>query len=212
MRPPLTPAHTQPSPPHQLQLRANLPPGVDGWGMSLKGMMSMVVGFGLIITVIFWWLNRAVVPRVQVRSGLLVPRAPRSVWGRLPAPAPPPTPIALNAPLDSPTPLTLPPSPSPTQPQGAIPKREKKKKEPMSVGESFTFLAKSPYIRDLAFLVVAYGISINLVEVGGCCACAPDSCCTGTWSFSICRCAVGGGMRASRGARPGAPRRPGAPL
>lgn len=35
----------------------------------------------------------------------------------------------------------------------------------MSVGESFRFLAASPYIRDLAFLVVAYGISINLVEV-----------------------------------------------
>eukprot|EP01023_Acetabularia_acetabulum_P024693 TRINITY_DN2376_c0_g3_i2.p1 TRINITY_DN2376_c0_g3~~TRINITY_DN2376_c0_g3_i2.p1 ORF type:complete len:287 (-),score=54.07 TRINITY_DN2376_c0_g3_i2:200-1033(-) len=35
----------------------------------------------------------------------------------------------------------------------------------MSVGESFVFLAQSPYIRDLATLVVAYGISINLVEV-----------------------------------------------
>jgi AAA family ATP:ADP antiporter len=45
----------------------------------------------------------------------------------------------------------------------SIPKREKKKKEPMSVGESFRFLAASPYIRDLAFLVVAYGISINMV-------------------------------------------------
>ena len=45
--------------------------------------------------------------------------------------------------------------------------REKKKKvkAKMSVGESFTFLAASPYIRDLATLVVAYGISINLVEV-----------------------------------------------
>jgi hypothetical protein len=50
--------------------------------------------------------------------------------------------------------------------QGSIPKRDKKKKkEPMGVAESFTFLAKNPYIRDLAFLVVAYGISINLVEV-----------------------------------------------
>jgi hypothetical protein len=33
------------------------------------------------------------------------------------------------------------------------------------VGESFAFLAASPYIRDMAALVVAYGISINLVEV-----------------------------------------------
>ena len=38
--------------------------------------------------------------------------------------------------------------------QGAIPKRSKKaKKEPMGVAESFAFLAKNPYIRDLAFLV-----------------------------------------------------------
>ncbi|EFN52101.1 hypothetical protein CHLNCDRAFT_56336 [Chlorella variabilis] len=96
------------------QIRANLPPGVDGWGLSLRGLMSMVVLGGFIISAVFWWLNRTVVPRVQ----------------------------------------------------GSIPKRDKKKKkEPMGVAESFTFLAKNPYIRDLAFLVVAYGISINLVEV-----------------------------------------------
>ena len=35
----------------------------------------------------------------------------------------------------------------------------------MSASESFKFLANSPYIRDLATLVVSYGISINLVEV-----------------------------------------------
>jgi ATP:ADP antiporter, AAA family len=95
------------------QIRAGLPAGVDGWGLSLKGLMSMVVVGGLIITAVFWYLNRTVVPRVQ----------------------------------------------------GAIPKRKKAKKEPMGVGESFAILAKNPYIRDLAFLVVAYGISINLVEV-----------------------------------------------
>ncbi|KAF6255763.1 TLC ATP/ADP transporter-domain-containing protein [Scenedesmus sp. NREL 46B-D3] len=69
-------------------IRAELPPDVDGWGLSLRGLMGMV-------------------------------------------------------------------------------KREskKKKKAKMSVGESFTFLAGSRYIRDLATLVVAYGISINLVEV-----------------------------------------------
>jgi AAA family ATP:ADP antiporter len=43
--------------------------------------------------------------------------------------------------------------------------KKKKQKHNMGVGESFKFLAKSPYIRDLALLVVAYGISINLVEV-----------------------------------------------
>ena len=41
----------------------------------------------------------------------------------------------------------------------------KKKKTKMTLGESATFLAKSSYIRDLALLVVGYGMSINIVEV-----------------------------------------------
>lgn len=93
------------------KVRANLPPGVDGWGLSLKGLMSMVVVGGLIIAGVYWWMNRQVVPQVELR-------APK-----------------------------------------------KKKKAKMSVGESFSFLLKSRYIRDLATLVLAYGISINLVEV-----------------------------------------------
>merc|ERR1712176_1150714 len=44
-------------------------------------------------------------------------------------------------------------------------KKPKKKKMNMSVPESLKFLAGQRYIRDLATLVVAYGISINLVEV-----------------------------------------------
>jgi len=95
------------------QIRANLPPGVDGWGISLKGLMGMVVIGGLVICAVHAYLQKTVIPKLD----------------------------------------------------GAVEKREKKKKEPMSVGESFKFLAASPYIRDLAFLVVAYGISINLVEV-----------------------------------------------
>lgn len=38
-------------------------------------------------------------------------------------------------------------------------------KPQMGTMESLKFLVSSPYIRDLATLVVAYGISINLVEV-----------------------------------------------
>jgi len=41
----------------------------------------------------------------------------------------------------------------------------KKKKVSMPMGESLKYLAESRYVRDLATLVVAYGISINLVEV-----------------------------------------------
>ncbi|KAK9140045.1 hypothetical protein Scep_009726 [Stephania cephalantha] len=91
-------------------LRKNLGPGVDGWAVSLKGMMSIVVGLGLVICGIYWGMNRA----IKAEGG-----------GR------------------------------------------KKKKEKMKMGtmESLKFLLSSRYIRDLATLVVAYGISINLVEV-----------------------------------------------
>ncbi len=44
-------------------------------------------------------------------------------------------------------------------------KKAKKEKPNMSMKESLLFLAKSPYILCLATLVMAYGISINLVEV-----------------------------------------------
>jgi len=83
-----------------VQVRSRLPPGVDGWGYSLKGMMGMVVIGGLLITATYWLLQRTVVQKVEAK-----------------------------------------------QP------KKKKNKPNMSVGESFTFLAKSPYIRDLALLV-----------------------------------------------------------
>lgn len=38
-------------------------------------------------------------------------------------------------------------------------------KPKLSMGESLKVLVSSRYVRDLATLVVAYGISINLVEV-----------------------------------------------
>ena len=41
----------------------------------------------------------------------------------------------------------------------------KKSKPKMGAGESVKFLANSPYIRDLAALVVGYGMAINIVEV-----------------------------------------------
>ena len=87
-----------------LQVRASLPPGVDGWGVSLAGLMGLVVAFGLAIVTIFFLLNRKVVPQVRAQIG---------------------------------------------NKQST----KKKPKAKMSVGESFTFLASSPYIRDLAMLV-----------------------------------------------------------
>ncbi|KAG6426087.1 hypothetical protein SASPL_110301 [Salvia splendens] len=91
------------------KLRENLGPGVDGWAVSLKGMMSIVVLMGLAICFLYWWVNH-------------------------------------NVPL-------------PTRSQ------KKKEKPQMGTMESLKFLVSSRYIRDLATLVVAYGISINLVEV-----------------------------------------------
>lgn len=43
--------------------------------------------------------------------------------------------------------------------------KKKKSKAKMNVAESFKFLASQRYIRNMAFLVIGYGISINLVEV-----------------------------------------------
>ncbi|KAF9607040.1 hypothetical protein IFM89_030813 [Coptis chinensis] len=91
-------------------LRKNLGPGVDGWAVSLKGMLSIVVGLGIVICGIYWGMNRAIKPE----------------GGR---------------------------------------KQKKKEKTKMGTMESLKFLLSSRYIRDLATLVVAYGISINLVEV-----------------------------------------------
>ena len=47
-----------------MQVRAKLPPGVDGWGYSLKGLMGMVVVSGCLIILIYFLLQRTVVPKV----------------------------------------------------------------------------------------------------------------------------------------------------
>ena len=48
-------------------------------------------------------------------------------------------------------------------PEQAIKKSKTKTK--MGIKESAAYLASSPYIRNLAALVICYGMSINLVEV-----------------------------------------------
>ncbi|CAM6098466.1 unnamed protein product [Calypogeia fissa] len=96
------------------EVRSHLPPGVDGWAYSLRGMMGLVVMLGLVIAAIYWWVNKFV----------------------------------LNDPA-----------------LAKVEARKKKSKPKMGMVESAKFLLSSRYIRDLATLVVAYGISINLVEV-----------------------------------------------
>ena len=41
-------------------MRKNLGPGVDGWAVSLKAMMSIVVVMGLAICGLYWWVNNYV--------------------------------------------------------------------------------------------------------------------------------------------------------
>ncbi|KAL9264842.1 ADP,ATP carrier protein 1, chloroplastic-like protein [Drosera capensis] len=50
------------------QLRQNLGPGVDGWALSLKGIMSIVVLMGLAICVIYWWVNTYVPLQIRTRK------------------------------------------------------------------------------------------------------------------------------------------------
>ncbi len=88
-----------------MQIRSTLPPGVDGWGLSLKGMMSMVVLGGAIVGALYWYLNQTVVKRQAAALA-------------------------------------------------AMPKKSKKPKNNMGLVESFTFLANSSYIRDMAMLVI----------------------------------------------------------
>lgn len=51
------------------ELRGTLAPGVDGWAMSLQGMMSLVVALGALICAVYWWVNRAVVDDPNVAVG-----------------------------------------------------------------------------------------------------------------------------------------------
>ena len=42
-------------------VRAHLPEGVDGWGVSLKALMSFVLVAGVLIMITYWWVNKNVV-------------------------------------------------------------------------------------------------------------------------------------------------------
>jgi len=98
-------------------LRANLPPGVDPWGMSLKYLMGAVAVSGGCLVSIFSYMQRNVMT----------------------------DPACVD--------------------QEKQAERKKKKKVKMTLKDSAKFLVSSPYIRDLAMLVISYGMCINLVEV-----------------------------------------------
>jgi len=134
--------------------------------------MSMVVVGGLIISAVFWYLNRTVSQHSARSAALVSPiiapvlllsaayTSRARLWYRNAALKPWPAGFPGPA-LPCPGVQVVP------RVQGSIPKRDKKKKkEPMGVGESFAFLAKNPYIRDLAFLVRSAAAYV-LVGVSG---------------------------------------------
>jgi AAA family ATP:ADP antiporter len=47
-------------------MRQNLGPGVDGWAISLRGMMSIVVILGLVIASIYWGVNKFVIDKASL--------------------------------------------------------------------------------------------------------------------------------------------------
>lgn len=98
-------------------LRANLPPGVDAWGVSLKYLMGAVVACGGVMLGLFSHMQRNVMT----------------------------DPNCVN--------------------QEEQAKKKTRKKVKMSLRESAKFLMDSSYIRDLAALVISYGMCINIVEV-----------------------------------------------
>ena len=99
------------------RLRANLPPGVDAWGMSLKYLMGAIVAGGGCMLGLFSHMQRNVMT----------------------------DPACVD--------------------QQKQAQKKKRKKTKMSLKDSAKFLMSSPYIRDLAILVISYGMCINIVEV-----------------------------------------------
>lgn len=96
-------------------IRKRLPPGVDGWAVSLKYLMSMIAAGGAVIVACYYYMQR----KVLTDPKLFEPRKQKS----------------------------------------------SKAKTKLTLMESAKYLGQSKYIRDLATLVIAYGMSINIVEV-----------------------------------------------
>lgn len=96
-------------------IRSKLPPGVDGWAVSLRYLMGMIALGGIIIIGCYYYMQRNV--------------------------------------------LTDPKLFDPSK------KKSTKTKTKLTLAESAKYLVQSKYIRDLATLVIAYGMSINIVEV-----------------------------------------------
>eukprot|EP00798_Chlamydomonas_sp_ICE-L_P016287 gene16287-22474_t len=129
-------------------VRAGLPPGVDGWGVSLNGLMGMVVLSGLVSTSVYYTMQRLVVPKIpklriktkRVKYSMTTQESLHFlVSSRY---------IREMALLES---LHF-----------LVSSRYIRE---MALLESLHLLVSSRYIREMALLVVTYGICIKLDEV-----------------------------------------------
>jgi len=109
------------------RLRANLPVGVDPWGISLKYLMTAVTLSGITLLGTFSYMQRCVLT----------------------------DPECMKTAIDTTT----------NAGNNNIEPKKKKKKVKMGLKESAKFLLDSKYIRDLAALVISYGMCINIIEV-----------------------------------------------
>ena len=53
---------------HFSDVRSHLPEGADGWGMTLRGIMSLVVVFGIAIGALYMYLQKTVVKRIAANA------------------------------------------------------------------------------------------------------------------------------------------------
>jgi AAA family ATP:ADP antiporter len=88
---------------------------VDVWGITLNYLTLSVIGAGIMVMVIYWWINKKVLTDARFFDPAEVKKA--------------------------------------------------KEKPKMPLMESFRYLLKSKYLLCIAILVIAYGVSIQLVEV-----------------------------------------------
>lgn len=89
-------------------LRLNLPPEIDSWGITLKWLCGLIVGNCVLLLITYYSLYKRV---------------------------------------------------------GKAEAREKKEKPKLSIKESFALLTRSKYLGLIALLVLAYGITINFLDV-----------------------------------------------
>eukprot|EP00736_Rhodelphis_marinus_P004622 Rmarinus@m.10181 len=143
------------------RMRLSLPDGVDAWGMSLTYLNGVVVLSGLILCVAYEYARSQAATEASAQQGE-ASTVPKQADGA--RPAIPASEVPRHA--------------RETTGRGELQvrgqgdatsdkstRRAKKPKAKMSFLNSLRLLAQSPHLRNLAILVLSYGLCINVVEV-----------------------------------------------